>query len=200
VENNEVSSRQRIHQCTLAEIEHSGIVGLRVANIAEAAGVSVALIYKYYKDRDGLLAGVLGKEIEDFYLADINAIRSLVENTQGPVTIDVLLQALPMPEDQFRFKRRELRMQIYAASEDLPELKTAIGLAQKSINDATVSLINAVRQRSGATNAISADVISFAVQAMGFSFAINDVNPSTPLNNANYTAFMRDFLTRYLLT
>lgn len=200
MENNEVSSRQRIHQRTLAEIEHSGIVGLRVANIAEAAGVSVALIYKYYKDRDGLLAGVLGKEIEDFYLADINAIRSLVENTQGPVTIDVLLQALPMPEDQFRFKRRELRMQIYAASEDLPELKTAIGLAQKSINDATVSLINAVRQRSGATNAISADVISFAVQAMGFSFAINDVNPSTPLNNANYTAFMRDFLTRYLLT
>ncbi len=200
MENNEVSSRQRIHQCTLAEIEHSGIVGLRVANIAEAAGVSVALIYKYYKDRDGLLAGVLGKEIEDFYLSDINAIRSLVENTQGPVTIDVLLQALPMPEDQFRFKRRELRMQIYAASEDLPELKTAIGLAQKSINDATVSLINAVRQRSGATNAISADVISFVVQAMGFTFAINDVNPSTPLNNANYTAFMRDFLTRYLLT
>jgi hypothetical protein len=35
---------------------------------------------------------------------------------------------------------------------------------------------------------------------MGFTFAINDVNPSTPLNNANYTAFMRDFLTRYLLT
>ena len=200
MENNEVSSRQRIHQCTLAEIEHSGIVGLRVANVAEAAGVSVALIYKYYKDRDGLLAGVLGKEIEDFYLSDINAIRSLVENTQGPVTIDVLLQALPMPEDQFRFKRRELRMQIYAASEDLPELKTAIGLAQKSINDATVSLINAVRQRSGATNAISADVVSFAVQAMGFSFAINDVNPSTPLNNANYTAFMRDFLTHYVLT
>ena len=200
MENNEVSSRQRIHQCTLAEIEHSGIVGLRVANIAEAAGVSVALIYKYYKDRDGLLAGVLGKEIEDFYLADINAIRSLVENTQGPVTIDVLLQALPMPEDQFRFKRRELRMQIYAASEELPELKTAIGLAQRSINDATVSLINAVRQRSGATNAISADAISFAVQAMGFSFAINDVNPSTPLNNANYTAFMRDFLTHYVLT
>ncbi len=200
MENNEVSSRQRIHQCTLAEIEHSGIVGLRVANIAEAAGVSVALIYKYYKDRDGLLAGVLGKEIEDFYLADINAIRSLVENTQGPVTIDVLLQALPMPEDQFRFKRRELRMQIYAASEDLPELKTAIGLAQKSINDATVSLINAVRQRSGTTNSISADVISFAVQAMGFGFVFNDVNPSTPLNNANYTAFMRDFLTHYVLT
>ena len=56
-------SRERINQCTLDEIEHSGIVGLRVANIAEAADVSVALIYKYYKDRDGLLAAVLGKEI-----------------------------------------------------------------------------------------------------------------------------------------
>jgi len=38
------------------------------------------------------------------------------------------------------------------------------------------------------------------VQAMGFSFGFNDVIVDKPLNDANYSAFMRDFLTRYLLT
>jgi AcrR family transcriptional regulator len=193
------TSRERIHQCTLAEIEQSGIVGLRVANIAEAAEVSVALIYKYYKDRDGLLAAVLGKEIANFYLDDVRNIRNLVESNVT-VTIDVLMQALPMPEEVERIKRRALRMQIFAASEELPELRKALGDAQKTIHDAVCDLMNDVRKRSGATNPISTDVISFAVQAMGFSFGFNDVIVDKPLNDANYSAFMRDFLTRYLLT
>jgi hypothetical protein len=57
-----------------------------------------------------------------------------------------------------------------------------------------------VRERAGSTSPISTDVISFAVQAMGFSFGFNDVIVDKPLNDANYSAFMRDFLTRYLLT
>jgi AcrR family transcriptional regulator len=193
------ASRERIHQCTLAEIKHSGIVGLRVANIAEAAEVSVALIYKYYKDRDGLLAAVLGKEIANYYLEDVRRIRALVESNVT-VTIDVLMQALPMPEEAERIARRALRMQIFAASEELPELRKALGEAQKTIHDAVCDLINDVRERAGATSPISTDVISFAVQAMGFSFGFNDVIVDKPLNDANYSAFMRDFLTRYLLT
>ena len=192
-------SRERIHQCTLAEIEHSGIVGLRVANIAEAAEVSVALIYKYYKDRDGLLAGVLSKEIENYYLIDVKNIRRIVESSEQ-ISVDVLMKALPMPEDQARLKRRVLRMQIFAASEEIPELRKAIGEAQKTIHEAVRNLIVEVRERAGARNSISADVISFVVQAMGFSFGFNDFMDDKPLNNDNYSEFMRDFLSRYLLT
>jgi len=193
------SSRERIHQCTLEEIEANGIVGLRVANVANAAGVSVALIYKYFKDRDGLLADVLSTEIANYYLDDVRNIRQLVESSTQ-ITIDVLMQALPMPQDKSRKKRRALRMQIFAASEELPELRKAIGKAQKTIHEAILDLMNEVRARTGATNPISTDVISFAVQAMGFSFGFNDFMDDKPLNDANYSAFMRDFLTRYLLT
>jgi len=192
-------SRERIHQCTLAEIEHSGIVGLRVANIAEAANVSVALIYKYYKDREGLLAGVLSKEIENYYLNDVQNIRRLVESSEQ-ISIDLLMTAFPMPEDQSRLKRRALRIQIFAASEEIPELRKGIGEAQKTIHEEVRKLIIEVRNRAGAKNLISADVISFVVQAMGFSFGFNDFMDDKPLNNDNYSEFMRDFLSRYLLT
>ena len=173
---------ERIRACTLAEIEKNGIVGLRVANIAKQAGVSVPLVYKLFGDREQLLATVLSESIETFYLTDINNIRALVEKSKTNITIELLLQALPMPSDAFRLKQRKLRMLIFAASYESPKLRKAVGKAQQTIQHATRDLIHLVRERSGSKVDVDEDVIAFAVQAFGFSFSIHDINPDKPLN------------------
>ena len=137
---------ERIRACTLAEIEKNGIVGLRVANIAKQAGVSVPLVYKLFGDREQLLATVLSESIETFYLTDINNIRALVEKSKTNITIELLLQALPMPSDAFRLKQRKLRMLIFAASYESPKLRKAVGKAQQTIQHATRDLIHLVRE------------------------------------------------------
>lgn len=191
---------ERIRACTLAEIEKNGIVGLRVANIAKQAGVSVPLVYKLFGDREQLLATVLSESIETFYLTDINNIRALVEKSKTNITIELLLQALPMPSDAFRLKQRKLRMLIFAASYESPKLRKAVGKAQQTIQHATRDLIHLVRERSGSKVDVDEDVIAFAVQALGFSFSIHDINPDKPLSDATYREFMTDFLNRYLLS
>ena len=191
---------ERIRACTLAEIEKNGIVGLRVANIAKQAGVSVPLVYKLFGDREQLLATVLSESIETFYLTDINNIRALVEKSKTNITIELLLQALPMPSDAFRLKQRKLRMLIFAASYESPKLRKAVGKAQQTIQHATRDLIHLVRERSGSKVDVDEDVIAFAVQAFGFSFSIHDINPDKPLSDATYREFMTDFLNRYLLS
>ena len=191
---------ERIRACTLAEIEKNGIVGLRVANIAKQAGVSVPLVYKLFGDREQLLATVLSESIETFYLTDINNIRALVEKSKTNITIELLLQALPMPSDAFRLKQRKLRILIFAASYESPKLRKAVGKAQQTIQHATRDLIHLVRERSGSKVHVNEDVIAFAVQALGFSFSIHDINPDKPLSDATYREFMTDFLNRYLLS
>ena len=191
---------ERIRACTLAEIEKNGIVGLRVANIAKQAGVSVPLVYKLFGDREQLLATVLSESIETFYLTDINNIRALVEKSKTNITVELLLQALPMPSDAFRLKQRKLRMLIFAASYESPKLRKAVGKAQQTIQHATRDLIHLVRERSGSKVDVDEDVIAFAVQAFGFSFTIHDINPDKPLSDATYREFMTDFLNRYLLS
>ena len=191
---------ERIRACTLAEIEKNGIVGLRVANIAKQAGVSVPLVYKLFGDREQLLATVLSESIETFYLTDINNIRALVEKSKTNITIELLLQALPMPSDAFRLKQRKLRVLIFAASYESPKLRKAEGKAQQTIQHATRDLIHLVRERSGSKVDVDEDVIAFAVQALGFSFSIHDINPDKPLSDATYREFMTDFLNRYLLS
>ena len=191
---------ERIRACTLAEIEKNGIVGLRVANIAKQAGVSVPLVYKLFGDREQLLATVLSESIETFYLTDINNIRALVEKAESNITVELLLQALPMPSDAFRLKQRKLRILIFAASYESPKLRKAVGKAQQTIQHATRDLIHLVRERSGSKVHVNEDVIAFAVQALGFSFSIHDINPDKPLSDATYREFMTDFLNRYLLS
>jgi AcrR family transcriptional regulator len=191
---------ERIRACTIAEIEKNGIVGLRVANIAKQAGVSVPLVYKLFGDREQLLATVLSESIETFYLTDINNIRVLVERSNSNITVELLLQALPMPSDAFRLKQRKLRILIFAASYESPKLRKAVGKAQQTIQHATRDLIHLVRERSGSKVHVDEDVIAFAVQALGFSFSIHDINPDKPLSDATYREFMTDFFNRYLLS
>ena len=191
---------ERIRACTIAEIEKNGIVGLRVANIAKQAGVSVPLVYKLFGDREQLLATVLSESIETFYLTDINNIRALVEKSESNITVELLLQALPMPSDVFRLKQRKLRILIYAASYESPKLRKAVGKAQQTIQHATRDLVHLVRERSGSKVDVDEDVIAFVVQALGFSFSIHDINPDKPLSDATYREFMTDFINRYLLS
>jgi AcrR family transcriptional regulator len=191
---------ERIRACTIAEIEKNGIVGLRVANIAKQAGVSVPLVYKLFGDREQLLAAVLSESIETFYLTDINNIRALVEKSESNITVELLLQALPMPSDVFRLKQRKLRTLIYAASYESPRLRKAVGKAQQTIQRATRDLVHLVRERSGSKVDVDEDVIAFVVQALGFSFSIHDINPDKPLSDATYREFMTDFINRYLLS
>jgi AcrR family transcriptional regulator len=195
-----VDAHERIRACTIAEIEKNGIVGLRVANIAKQAGVSVPLVYKLFGDREQLLATVLSESIETFYLTDINNIRALVEKSKSNITVELLLQALPMPSDAFRLKQRKLRILIYAASYESPKLHKAVGKAQQTIQHATRDLIHLVRERSGSKVDVDEDVIAFVIQALGFSFSIHDINPDKPLSDATYREFMTDFLNRYLLS
>ena len=195
-----VDAHERIRACTIAEIEKNGIVGLRVANIAKQAGVSVPLVYKLFGDREQLLATVLSESIETFYLTDINNIRALVEKSKSNITVELLLQALPMPSDASRLKQRKLRILIFAASYESPKLRKAVGKAQQTIQHATRDLIHLVRERSGSKVEVDEDVIAFAVQALGFSFSIHDINPDKPLSDATYREFMTDFLNRYLLS
>ncbi|KIA65991.1 TetR/AcrR family transcriptional regulator [Nocardia vulneris] len=53
------SRREAILRASAKAIAERGVRGLRVHDVAEAAGVSPGLLYYYFKDRDGLLAAAL---------------------------------------------------------------------------------------------------------------------------------------------
>ena len=117
---NGIESRERILQATRARIKQDGIIGLRVADVAKDAETSITLIYKYYRDRDGLLAQVLGDMYSEFRAAFHAKIEGWLA-TKDSLTLEEFVHLLPNPEEETKHAR-DFRVQVLATALENPEL------------------------------------------------------------------------------
>ncbi len=169
------SSRERIIAAARFEVETKGILGLRVQDVAQNAKVSVPLIYKYFVDRDGLLAEVLGEMFEEFVLEQLDASEAYFDALESP-TVDDLLAVLALPQQDFRRPRRWQRVQILAASVEIPALRTRLNLVQNILQDRMIAFMgNAVRRITGVEPRISTEALAMLVQTYSLGFVLNDV-------------------------
>ena len=117
---NEIDSRERILIATRARIKQDGIIGLRVADVAKDAETSITLIYKYHRDRDGLLARVLGDMYAEFRAAFYAKIEGWLA-TKDSLTLEEFVHLLPNPEEETKHAR-DFRVQVLATALENPEL------------------------------------------------------------------------------
>lgn len=120
---NQEDPRDLILRSARAEIEKNGILGLRVAEVAANAHYSVSIIYRYFGDRDGLLAQVLGDMYEE--ILDRAAARlAATIPTEGPVTLDQIIALAPKPSEIDQNPDSRLRLQILAVAATNPVLES----------------------------------------------------------------------------
>jgi AcrR family transcriptional regulator len=105
----------QILQSAREELLTNGILGLRVADVATKSNTSITQIYRFFRNRDGLLARVLGDIYDeqtqvavDIYLSNLPAERAL--------TIRDLVDAIPVELTPELIKVQGLRNQILATS------------------------------------------------------------------------------------
>jgi AcrR family transcriptional regulator len=190
------SSRERIIAAARAEVETKGILGLRVQDVALNAKVSVPLIYKYFVDRDGLLAEVLGEMFEEFVLEQLDASEAYFNALESP-TVDDLLAVLALPQQDFRRPRRWQRMQVLAASMEIPTLRVRLSLVQNILHDRlTAFMDNAVRRITHAEPTMSTVALAMLVQSYGFGFVLNDLleEAGGGVTDEQFASLMRSML------
>ena len=93
--------------------------------VAEKAKVSVPLIYKYYKNREGLLTEVLSELYDGDTYEKLAAYVEVFEQMESP-TIDDIAVLFATVQQGFRSLDRWRRLQILAASVEIPELRTRL--------------------------------------------------------------------------
>jgi AcrR family transcriptional regulator len=107
------------------EVEKNGILGLRVAEVAGNANYSVSVIYRYFGDRDGLLAQVLGDLYEEILERVSGKIARLIPK-DGLVSVDQILALAPMPSDAYGDPDVRMRLQILAVAATNPVLENRL--------------------------------------------------------------------------
>ncbi len=108
-------SKADILRSARAQIEEKGVLGLRVAEVAKGANCSLTQIYRYFGDRDGLLAQVLGDIYEESLYDGYNKFMARVKKLPE-ITIEDLVQMLPTPTQYAAMVSQEVRLQILATS------------------------------------------------------------------------------------
>jgi len=117
--------RELILRSARAEVEKNGILGLRVAEVAANAHYSVSIIYRYFGDRDGLLAQVLGNLYEEILDRAANRLATGLP-ASGPLTVDQIVSLAPMPSEADTNPDLKLRLQILAVAATNPELEARL--------------------------------------------------------------------------
>lgn len=110
----EHTSRERILEAARKRIQRDGILGLRVADVAKDAETSITLIYKYYVDRDTLLAHVLGDMYQEFRNAQMQRIDTWMDS-QSSITLEEFAAITPNPEIESK-DERDFRLQMLATA------------------------------------------------------------------------------------
>lgn len=117
------------------EIRKEGILGLRVAEVAANANCSITQIYRHFRDRDGLLAQVLGDMYEDTLYDSFETFMSKLKKLPV-ITVENLVTMLPTPSQYAAMVQQETRLQILAASGKNPQLRARLEeISQNHIAD-----------------------------------------------------------------
>lgn len=119
------TTRKNILDSARTEVDQYGIIGLRLSSVAEKAQVSIPLIYKYFEDRDGLLAVVLGDWYEEF----TNKFRGKIDSwldAADSVTLDDFAHFTQKPRAGSMQKDRDFRLKVLATSLENPQLRLRI--------------------------------------------------------------------------
>jgi AcrR family transcriptional regulator len=177
------------------EVELKGILGLRVQDVAERARVSVPLIYKYFGDRDGILAEALGAMFEEFVLQRLDHSEQYFLSLESP-TIDDLVAMLALPRQDFRRASRWARVQILAASMEIPALRTRLGLAQTAIYDQLITFMDQVQKKMmGGQIVVSSAALAMLVHSYSLGFILNDLEDGgSRVSDEEFTQLMHAML------
>ena len=186
------TTRDLILASARADIDQHGIIGLRLSAVAEKAHVSVPLLYKYFEDRDGLLAVVLGDWYEEFVFQYRSMIDHWIDNAEQ-ISLEQFAQLSPKPGAGAMQKDREFRLKVLATALENPQLHQRIRhLTNEAHAWGEATMDRAIPKLPKGDRHF--DRRFFSLLLFNTLFVFDDMLDTEPISDADYTAFLVDLI------
>ena len=186
------NSQERIIAAAKHELHEVGILGLRVQDVAKRANTSVSLIYKYFDDRDGLLAQVLGdmhdERIDNWENIFAHALQD--DAPRGEFSVEDLLSKLPMPNSQYFLALGQDRAQMLAALNSNPKLRERIEQTTQRLFRLTLKVVSNANPNEKKNNS-NDRVTALLISSLNLIFINNDLLGDHRITDEEYTAFLK---------
>jgi AcrR family transcriptional regulator len=169
-----VLTPDRILDAVSEQLESTGIAGLRLRDVAERLNVSVPSLYRFFEDREAMIAAAY---VRDFAIQTFQDLDELSETFASAVSEEDYTQGLRrVIVDVFGDDRRRGRwrkLAAMAATRHDPGLMEQIAAVQAQFTARVAELYEAVRAKGWVRTPVNPFAFAFAVQglAMGPLFA-----------------------------
>jgi AcrR family transcriptional regulator len=133
------SRRQQILDAACDQVRQSGFHGASMADIAKAAGLSVGQIYRYFENKEAIIAAIVAQD-----LAEMREKFAELEREPGTL-LDALEQHLPDGVDKcFDLKRGALVLEVLAEAARNPK----VAMIVRAADEQERALARAMMERS----------------------------------------------------
>ena len=159
-------------------VEKGGEAALRVHDVASRAGCSVALLYRHFGSREGLLEAVMFERLRRFGVVDGRALTEMVEASPDVETF-VRLHA-DFAREVFgagREKNRQFLAEFIATSRARPELRRAFVEQQRETQRGFTEVVRAGQEKGLFRKDLDARAIASFARGYTFGRILADLDP-----------------------
>lgn len=122
-----IATMSRIVDVAIAQIESEGEPGLRVNDVARASGVSVATLYHYFGDREGVVVAARMKQFNEHSAFDAAVFTTVLDTSDNADEFrQKMFDALSDVASQGSTQSRFIRAEIVGSSRTRPALAEAL--------------------------------------------------------------------------
>jgi AcrR family transcriptional regulator len=183
-----VLTPDRILDAVSEQLERAGIAGLRLRDVAERLNVSVPSLYRFFEDREAMIAAAY---VRDFSLQTFIDIDELKEVFAAAETAEDYEQGLRrVVVDIFGDERRQNRwrkLAAMAATRHDPVLMEQISSVQAEFTHRVAELFTDAKDRGWVTSDLNPLAFAFAVQGMAMGPLFADVAPLPGVTSEDFT-------------
>lgn len=135
------SRRQQILDAACERVRHSGFHGASMADIAKAAGLSVGQIYRYFENKEAIIAAIVEQD-----LAEMRDKFAELESQPGTL-LDAIDEHLPESIDKcFEPGRAALALEVIAEAARNPKVAAIVRSADDQERQMATSLMERSRK------------------------------------------------------
>lgn len=174
-------TRRRLLDAAGSLMDTHGELGLRVTDVAEAAGTSVGTIYVHFRDRDALVAAVHAERFEGRTKEIVDGAQQIFDaELDRDAYVEAILELLIRPDDTRYTALRWGRIKALAASREDPMLADVIDRALVEIDETLIELFDRAKERGLLRRDITSRAFSLFMQALPVGFVLSDARKDPP--------------------
>lgn len=183
-----VLTPERILNAVSEQLELSGIAGLRLRDVADRLNVSVPSLYRFFEDREAMIAAAYVRDFALQTFVDIDEIQQIFASAESADDYEQGLRRIVL--DIFGDQRRQSRwrkLAAIAATRHDAALMEQIASVQAEFTERIAALFVAARDRGWVQTTINPMAFAFAVQGLALGPLFADVAPITGVTSEDFT-------------